>query len=74
MLGSSFCRQNLTTGGVSIFVENNLKFCKIQLMQTEQDRECCAVQADTKLSKLCFIAIYRTPSDFNIFLMHWTAF
>jgi hypothetical protein len=70
-LGSSFCRKNLTRGGVSIFVKNNLKFSQIELMQfcKEQDIKCCAVQLDTKLSKLCFLAIYRAPTDdFETFL------
>jgi hypothetical protein len=56
---------------VSIFVKKNLKFSQIELMQfcKEQDIECYAVQLDTKLSKLCFLAIYRAPTgDFETFL------
>jgi hypothetical protein len=56
---------------VSIFVENNVIFSQIELMRfcKEQDVECCAVQLDTKLSTLCFLAIYRAPTgDFETFL------
>jgi hypothetical protein len=63
MLGNSFCRQKLTRVRMSISLKNNLKFSQIELMQffKEQDVEWCAVELDTKLSKLCFIAIYRAP-------------
>jgi hypothetical protein len=56
-LGASV-EKNLTRGRASIFVENNLRFSQIELMQfcKEQDIECCAVQLDTKLSKLCLLA------------------
>jgi hypothetical protein len=69
-LGSSFCRQHLTTGGVIIFVKNNIKFGYIESTQfcKEQDIECCPVQSDIKLSKLCFIALHGAHSrDFGIF-------
>jgi hypothetical protein len=60
-LGNSFCRQKLT----SISLKNNIKFSQRELMQfcKEQDVEWYAAQLNTKLSKLCFIAIYRAPSD-----------
>ena len=45
-LGANYCRKNLKSGGVCIYIQENLKFTKINLQKhcKEQDMEIAAVQ------------------------------
>jgi hypothetical protein len=55
---------------VCIFVKKDECFNKIDISRyfTEQDLEMCAVQLETKTSKLIILGLYRSPSgDFNQF-------
>jgi hypothetical protein len=68
ILGSSFCRQNLQKGGVCVFVLKGLYFSKINISHNcrEKDLEICAIELETKSSKLIIISLHRAPmSDFN---------
>ena len=57
VLGSCFCRQNLEKGGVCIFICKNLRFSKINTLHNckEKDLEMCAIELETKASKLIIL-------------------
>jgi hypothetical protein len=64
ILGSSFSRQNLQKGDVCIFVRKDLYFSKIDISHNckEKDLEICAVELETKASKLFTLSLYRVPT------------
>jgi len=71
LLGASYCRKTFLKGGISIFVQRNLKFntTKIDEYSTHKDIEACAIRMDSTCNKLCVLAIYRSPSgEFTNFL------
>ena len=54
-----------------IFAHNDKNVNKIEILQNckEKDLEICAVELETKASKLIILSIYRGPmGDFNQFL------
>jgi len=56
---------------VCIFVHKGLNINKIDISHVckEKDLEICAVELETKASKLIVLSIYRVPiGDFNLFL------
>jgi hypothetical protein len=58
-------------GGVCIFVQNTMKFDTINLdkFACDQDIEVCAIQLNTSNTKLCILAVYRSPlGNFTTFL------
>jgi exonuclease III len=71
ILGSSFCHRNLQRGGVCIFVRKGLYFNKIGSSHNsrENDLEICAVEIETKATKLFIFRLYIAPTgDFNQFI------
>jgi hypothetical protein len=71
ILGSSFSQQNLQKGGVCIFVQKCLYFSQIDISHNckEKDLEICAVELETKASRLIILNLYRAPTgNFNRFI------
>jgi len=71
VLGSCYCRKLKNKGGVSIFVNNSIKFTSLDIQNyyVDQDFEACVIYLNSKHDKLCILAIYRSPrGNFNIFL------
>ena len=70
-LGQSFSRKHLQRGGGVYFCSQRPEFNKIDILQNcrEKDLEICAVELETRASKLIVLSIYRAPTgDFNQFL------
>ena len=70
-LGANYCRKNLKNGGVCIYIQENLKFTKINLQKhcKEQDMEIAAVQLKHNKKNTVILCVYRSPSgDFDYFL------
>jgi hypothetical protein len=69
-----FCRQNLQTGGVCIFFfRKDLCFRNFNISHDykEKDLEICAVELETRSSKLIILLFYRAPTgDFNQFIQN----
>jgi exonuclease III len=73
ILGSSFCHRNLQRGGVCMFVRKDLYFNKTDISHNsrEKDLEICAVEIETKATKLIIFCLCRAPTgDFNQFINH----
>jgi hypothetical protein len=73
ILGSSLCHKNLQRGGVCIFVRKDLYFNKIDISHNsrEKDLEICAVEIETKATKLIIFCLYRAPTgNFNQSIKH----
>ena len=63
ILGASLCRRNLQRGVVCIFVRKDLYVNKIDISHNsrEKDLEICAVEIETKATKLIIFYLYRAP-------------
>jgi hypothetical protein len=70
-LGAVYCRNNITEGGVCIFVHNSITYLNINLDKfcIDQIIEICAVKLLSFGRNICIIAVYRMPSGnfFTIF-------
>ena len=70
-LGAHYCRQQHEKGGVAIFIQENLTFSNINILQhcKEQDIETCAVKLSFGALNICVLTLYRAPSgNFGQFL------
>jgi hypothetical protein len=70
-LGAKYCRKSMEKGGVSIFVQKNLKFTNVNIDEycPEQDIEAYALKLKSTFSNICILALYRAPSgNFSEFL------
>jgi exonuclease III len=70
-LGASYCRTLYEKGGVCIFVEESLKYVKIDLEKYCKDKEfeVCAIKFHFNTKSACIITIYRAPSgEFDLFI------
>jgi len=70
-LGVKYCRKILKNGGVCIYIHENLKFTKINLLKhcKEQDIEIVAIKLKLKKGNLIIFSVYRAPSgNFDYFL------
>jgi hypothetical protein len=70
-LGAKYCRHTMERGGVSIFVQKNLKFTKIntEAYCLDKDIEACALKLKSIFSNIRILALYRAPSgNFSDFL------
>jgi hypothetical protein len=68
ILGSNFCCQNLQNGGVCVFlyVKTCISAKLLFYILSRKGFEICAVELQTKLSKLIILSSCRVPTrDFN---------
>jgi hypothetical protein len=71
ILGAYYSRKLFKKGGTCIYVHNSLKITTINLDNYSQDKdiEACAVYVNIASSRICILAIYRSPnSNYKIFL------
>jgi hypothetical protein len=69
-LGDKYCRHTMEKG-VSIFVQKNFKFTKvnIEVYCLDNNIEACALKLKSIFSNISILAIYRSPSgNFSEFL------
>jgi len=70
-LGVSYCRTLYEEGGVCIFVQERLRYVKIDLEKQSKDKdfEVCAIMIHLNAKSACIIAIYRAPTgNFDLFI------
>jgi len=70
-LGVSYCRTIYEKRGVSIFVQEGLRYVKIDMDKycKDKDFEVCAIKIYFNAKCACIIAIYRAPSgNFDLFI------
>jgi hypothetical protein len=70
-LGISYCRIFYEKGGVCIFVQESLRYVRIDLEKyfKDKDFEVCAIKIHFNTKSASIIAIYRDPSgNFDLFL------
>ena len=70
-LRNSYCRTFYEKGGVCIFVQESLRYVRIDLEKycKDKDFEVCAIKIHFNTKSACIIAIYRAPSGkFDLFL------
>ena len=70
-LGASYCRNSFEKGGVCIFVQENLRYVKLDLEKhcKDKDFEVCATKVYFNTRHACIIAIYRAPfGNFDFFI------
>jgi hypothetical protein len=70
VLGSCYCRKSKHKGGVSVFVQNSIKFTSLDINNycIDQDFEACAIYLNSKHDKFCILDIYRSPrGNFKLF-------
>jgi hypothetical protein len=70
-LGVSYCRSFYEKGDVSIFVQECLRYVRIDLEKycKDKDFEVCATKIHFSPKSPCIIAIYRAPSgNFDLFI------
>jgi len=70
-LGISYCRTLYEKGGVSIFVQESLRYVKTDLEKycKDKDFEVCAIKIHFNVKSACIIAIYRAPAaNFDLFI------
>jgi hypothetical protein len=70
-LGAKFCRTLYKSGGVCIFIQENILFSKINLdkLSKDKDLEICAIKLHFSTTNIVIISIYRSPSgDLHYFL------
>ena len=70
-LGASYCRSSFEKGDVCIFVQENLRYVKLNLQKhcKDKDFEVCATKVRFNTTQANIIAIYRSPSgNFNFFI------
>jgi len=70
-LGVSYCRTIYEKGGVCIFVQEGLRYVKIDMENhwKGKDFEVCAIKIYLNTKCACIIAIYRAPtSNFELFI------
>ena len=63
-LGVSYCRTLYKKGGVCIFVQEGLRYVKINMENQckDKDFEVCAFKIYLNIKFACIIAIYRAPT------------
>jgi hypothetical protein len=70
-LGASYCRNSYVKGGVCIFVQENLRYVKLDLQNhcKDKDFEVCATKIYFNTRHASIIAIYRSPTgNFDFFV------
>ena len=70
-LGVSYCRTLYEKGGVCIFVQESLRYVKIDMENHCKDKnsEVCAINIYLNTKCTCIIAIYRAPKgNFELFI------
>jgi len=70
-LGVSYCRTLYEKGGVCLFVQESLRYVRIDLEKycKNKDFEVCAIKIHINMKSACIIAIYRTLSgNFDLFI------
>ncbi|GFG28533.1 hypothetical protein Cfor_03643, partial [Coptotermes formosanus] len=66
-LGAKYCREKLKNGGVCIYIQEALKFTRVNLQKhcKEQDIEIAAIQIKFQEKNVIIFCTYRAPSDNN---------
>ena len=75
-LGASYCRNSFEKQGVCIFVQENLRYVKLDLEKRWKDKdfEVRATKVYFNTRHACIIAIYRAPSgNFDFFVTKFDA-
>jgi len=70
-LGASYCRNSYAKGGVCIFIQETLRYVRLDLKKhcKDKDFEVCATKVHFNTRQTIIIAIYRSLSgDFNSFI------
>jgi exonuclease III len=70
-LGVSYCGTLYEKGGVCIFVQDSLRYVRMDLGKycKDKDFEVCAIKIHFNTKSECIIAIYRAPSgNFDLFI------
>ena len=70
-LGVSYCRTLYEKRGVHIFVQESLRYVKIDVEKhcKDKDFEVCAIKIHLNMKSACIITIYRTPTgNFDLFI------
>ena len=70
-LGVSYCRTLYEKVGVCIYVQESLRYVRIDLEKycKDKDFEVCAIKIHFNTKSACIIAIYRAPSgNFDLFI------
>lgn len=70
-IGASYCRNSFEKGGVCIFVQENVRYVKLDLEKhcKDKDFEVCATKVYFNTRHAYIITIYRAPSgNFDLFI------
>jgi exonuclease III len=63
-LANKFCRKHYKNSGVSIFIQGNIQFSKINRNEfcNDKDLEISAIKLHLLNSHICVVSVYRSPS------------